>query len=274
MNRFNKLFDQQGRRGAFVPFFMLGDPTVEQSINVIEAALDEGADALELGIPFSDPIADGPVIQASAIRAARAGANVDRCFDAIVQLRLRTEVPIGLLVYYNLIYRRGLDVFCRDAAAAGVDALLAADLPYDKANDLSTAIAKHDLGSVFLVSQNTPDKRAADILKCSTAYTYAVGVMGTTGARESISESTRDFVRRLRRLGDEPFVVGFGVGSPRHAVEILQLGADGVIVGSALTRIIEQHLDHSDRAIDDAIDKIRAFIRQVKSLREDKPCSS
>lgn len=269
-NRFATMFRRRDRMGAFVPFFMLGDPTPEKSVRLIRAAVAAGADALELGIPFSDPIADGPVIQASAIRAAKAGATVDRCLEMIAELRSATELPIGLLLYYNLVCRRGIEVFCRDSAAVGVDALLAADLPYDRGDRFSAAVADHGMGSVFLVSQNTPDDRARAILQRSTAYAYAVGVMGTTGARASISDATRGFVKRLRGLGDEPFVVGFGVGSPAQAVEILKLGADGVIVGSALIDIVAKGLGDFDRTVEE----VATFIRSVRTMRENQSCSS
>ncbi len=270
MNRFGDMFDANSRRGAFMPFFMLGDPTPEQSLRLIHAALDSGADGLELGIPFSDPIADGPVIQAASIRAARAGATVDRCFELIAEIRGRSDVPIGLLVYYNLVHHRGADIFCRDAAAAGVDALLAADLPYDQEGPLRHAVADHDLGSVYLVSHNTPNDRAADIMNRATAYTYAVGVMGTTGRRDAISDATRSFVHRLRELSDAPFVIGFGVGSPQQAVDILALGAHGVIVGSALIERAAAHPEDFDRGIEE----VRTFVREVVTLRERQQCSS
>lgn len=240
---------------------MLGDPTPERSLELIRCALDEGADALELGIPFSDPIADGPVIQASALRASRAGAHVDRCFELVQEIRARSDVPIGLLVYYNLIHRRGAEDFCRLAARAGVDAVLAADLPFDRAGAFPAALAAHGLGSVFLCSQNTPDDRARAILDVSTAYTYAVGVMGTTGVRDALGDATRAFVSRLRALSRRPFLVGFGISRPEHVAEAIRLGADGAIVGSALIRMIEARGDDHAGALED----IRHFVRSVRT---------
>lgn len=244
-----------------MPFFMLGDPTPVRSLELIRAALDEGADALELGIPFSDPIADGPIIQASALRASRAGASVDRCFDLVQQIRTQNGAPIGLLVYYNLIHRRGAEGFCRQAAAAGVDAILAADLPFDRAGEFPAALAAHGLGSVYLCSQNTPDDRARAILEASTAYTYAVGVMGTTGVRDALSDDTRSFITRLRSLSTRPFVVGFGISLPEHVAEGVRLGANGAIVGSALIRMIEARGDDHAGALQD----IRTFVRSVRT---------
>ncbi len=270
MNRFRTMLSTKRDAGAFIPFFMLGDPSIDQSFELICAAIQAGADGLELGIPFSDPIADGPVIQASAIRAAQAGATVDRCFDLIARIRRDFDIPIGLLVYYNLIHRRGLNNFCERAAACGVDALLAADLPFGQHDRFADAVAACGLGSVYLVSQNTPDERARRILEASTAYTYAVGVMGTTGQRESLSEETRGFVRRLRALSDAPFVVGFGVGTPPHAVDILRHGADGVIAGSALIRRIAENPDRFDTVIEN----VRTFVSDVRTLRERNACSS
>ncbi len=270
MNRFQATFETAGPRGLFMPFFMLGDPTLETSKRLIQAALDAGADGLELGIPFSDPIADGPVIQAASIRAARAGATVDRCFELIADIRAATDVPIGLLVYYNLVHHRGADAFCRTASRAGADALLAADLPHDQDSPLHNAMADNGLGSVYLVSQNTPDDRAASIMRRATAYTYAVGIMGTTGARSAISDTTQDFIRRLKGVGDTPFVVGFGVGSPQQVVDILAMGAHGVIVGSALIERIAAHGADAERGIEE----VRTFVSKVQALRERKQCSS
>lgn len=269
MNRFREMLSGASR-GAFVPFFMLGDPSPEDSLRLIRAALAAGADGLELGIPFSDPIADGPVIQASAIRASAAGATVGRCFEMLAAIRAETDKPIGLLVYYNLVRRRGCSEFCRDCAAAGVDAVLAADLPYGEDGRLSRALLDCGVGSVYLVSQNTPDDRAAEIMKASTAFTYAVGVMGTTGARSSVSDATRAFVERLRALSASPFVVGFGVGNPQQAAEILRLGAHGVIVGSALIERIAAHLDDPN----EGIEEVTAFIAEVRALLENETCSS
>lgn len=262
MNRFTRMFQQTRGRGAFMPFFMLGDPTPARSLDLIRAALDEGADALELGIPFSDPIADGPVIQASALRAHRAGTNVARCFDLLAEVRRDSDVPVGLLVYCNLIQKRGVDRFCADAAQAGADALLAADVPFDRAGDLPRAVEAAELGSVYLCSPNTPDDRARRILETSTAFTYAVGVMGTTGARDALGDETTAFVTRLRALSDRPFVVGFGISTPAHAAEVLRLGADGVIVGSALIRMIEAAGDDADAATA----SVRRFVRNTATL--------
>lgn len=264
-NRFTRLFQDRHKRGAFIPFFVLGDPDAETSLRLIRATLDAGADALELGIAFSDPIADGPIIQAASQRALAHGMDTDRSLNLIARIRERSNVPIGLLIYSNLMFRRGADAFAGQAAAAGVDAILAADLPFDRAGDLSERLARRGLGSVFLISQNTPEARARVILEASGVFSYAVGVMGTTGARDHLSGKTRDMVARLRRLSDRPFVVGFGVSRPEHAAAVIAAGANGVVVGSALIRMIERNLGASEKAereIKDFIERCREEMRR------------
>lgn len=264
-NRFTRLFQTRRDRAAFIPFFVLGDPDAETSLRLIRAALDAGADALELGIAFSDPIADGPIIQAASQRALARGMDTDRSLDLIARIRERSNVPIGLLIYSNLMFRRGVDAFAGQAAAAGVDAILAADLPFDRAGNLSERLARRGLGSVFLISQNTPEARARVILEASGVFSYAVGVMGTTGARDHLSDKTRDMVARLRRLSDRPFVVGFGVSRPEHAAAVIAAGASGVVVGSALIRMIERNLGASEEAEREIKDFIERCKEQMKN---------
>lgn len=261
MNRFRRLFQKPNRK-AFIPFWMLGDPDADRSLLIIKALLDGGADALELGIPFSDPIADGPTIQRSAQRALAAGASMDRALELLERLRQETDVPIGLLVYYNLIYQRGLDEFCRQVRDVGVDAVLAADLPIEESDGLEQSLRAHDVGCVHLVAPNTPPSRALHLIERSTAFAYVLSTFGTTGARAQLDPSTERRIRRLRACTDRPLVVGFGISRPDQAQALYQAGADGVIVGSALVRSTEPYFDDPPALLDAIKNFVREFHRE------------
>lgn len=269
MNRFRRLFQEPNRR-AFIPFWMLGDPDADRSLLIIKALLDSGVDALELGIPFSDPIADGPTIQRSAQRALAAGATVNRSLKLIERLRRQTDVPIGLLVYYNLIYQRGLDEFCRELRDVGVDAVLAADLPIEESEGLEQTLLVHDLGCVHLVAPNTPPSRALHVVERCTAFAYVVSTFGTTGVRERLSASTEQKVRQLRRCTDRPLVVGFGISRPDQADALYAAGADGVIVGSALAQSAEPHFNDPPALLEN----IKSFVREFHKKEVRQQCSS
>ena len=261
MNRFRKLFQKPNRK-AFIPFWMLGDPDPDRSLLIIKAILDAGADVLEIGIPFSDPIADGPTIQRSAQRALAAGATVDRTLELIERVRQGADVPIGLLVYFNLIYQRGLDEFCRQVRDVGVDAVLAADLPIEESEGLEQSLRAHDLGCVHLVAPNTPPARALHLIERSTAFAYVLSTFGTTGARAQLDPSTERKIRQLRACTKRPLVVGFGISSPAQAKTLYAAGADGVIVGSALVHLAEPCFDDPQALLENIKSFVREFHRE------------
>jgi len=246
MNRFNRLFDRP-RRNALIPFLMLGDPDLDTSLKIILAVVEGGADGLELGIPFSDPVADGPTIQRAAGRALSAGVTVADCLALIARVSEATDVPIGLLIYYNLIHRCGPDRFCRTAAAAGVDGVVGGDLPLEESGEFEVSLGRHDIGSIHLVAPNTPLARARTLIDRSTAFTYVVSVLGITGARDHLSQDTRCRVGDLRSVSKKPLVVGFGISTRAQVAMAYDAGADGVIVGSALIRHTEQYLGNGNR---------------------------
>lgn len=267
MNRFETLFGD-GQKRAFIPFWMLGDPDCERSLLIIKALIEAGADALELGIPFSDPLADGPTIQGSAARALAAGCTVQKSIELIARLRSRSDIPIGLLVYYNLIYRRGVETFCRELADAGADAVLAADLPLEESEPLEVALRDHSVGCVQLVAPNTPPARALQLIQRSTAFTYVVSTFGTTGARVELDRDTEQRVRDLRARTDQPLVVGFGISQPRQAITLHEAGASGVIVGSALVQHLEPHFDDAAALVRNA----ERFVKDFHPREATKPC--
>ncbi len=248
-------------RAALIPFFVIGDPDFDTGLSVVKAAIDAGADVLELGIPFSDPIADGPTIQKADIRSLSAGMTVRKALEFIKQVTDYKSIPIGLLVYYNLVYQYGTEKFLKDFKAAGGSSVLVADLSIDDADEIAVPAKDAGLETVFMVTPITPDERAKRIAEKTTGFIYTVSLLGVTGARESLSDMVRPLVTRLKQLTDVPVCVGFGISTPQHAKEIVAAGADGVIIGSRIVRMIEDNLDDKQKMQSEIAD----FITQVKA---------
>ena len=246
---------------AFIPFFVMGDPDYGTSLDAVKAALGAGADMLELGIGFSDPIADGPTIQAADIRALQAGMTVDRCFRFIRDIRTFSDVPIGLLVYCNLIYRRGIDRFFREAGQAGVDGILAADVPVEEAGQFLEASDRWNVDPIFMVTPATTEKRLDAILKRARGFLYMVALLGVTGARGSLHPAALKLLRRVRSRTDLPICVGFGISRPEHVRMLSRSGADGAIVGSAVVDILARNLSNRSKMIRE----VGSFVRQMKA---------
>jgi tryptophan synthase alpha chain len=238
-------------RAALIPFFVIGDPDYDTSLAVVKAAVDAGADVLELGIPFSDPIADGPTIQKADVRAARSGMTVHKACEFIREIKRHKDIPIGLLIYCNLIEQYGVERFFRDFHAAGVNSVLVADLSIDDAEEVTGPARAAGLDTVFMVTPNTTPERMKRIASKTTGFIYTVSLLGVTGSRETLSNSVEDLVQRLKGLTDVPICVGFGVSTPEHARAIADTGADGVIIGSRLVAMIEGHLAQPRQAIDE-----------------------
>ena len=234
MNRYSRMFERLAKNaeGAFGAFLMLGDPDVETSARLLDAAIEGGADMVELGIPFSDPIADGPVIQAAAQRALTAGVKAADCLNLIAGLRSRhAEVPIGILTYANVVMAR--PGFMRDAASAGADSLLIADVSSLEAGPYAKQMAQAGIEPVLIAAANTADAALKRIAATSKAYTYCVSRAGITGTH-SAGHYDSDLVRRLRAAGAPPPIFGFGISMPDHVRAALAAGAAGVICGSAI----------------------------------------
>jgi tryptophan synthase alpha chain len=246
--------------GAFIPFAVAGDPDFDSSIEIVKKYVDNGADALEIGFPFSDPVADGPSVQAADIRALNSGMTTEKCFEFIRRIRKFTDIPIGLLVYYNLIYKMGIEEFYRNASISGVNGILAADLPPEEAEEVIVAANKNNIDQIFMVAQTTSNERLAEIVKLSSGFLYVVAVMGVTGARSDIKKSTVDLIKRVRNHTDLPLAVGFGISKPEHVKDVIKSGSDGAIVASAIIDIITQNKDNMDLAKD----KISKFCRELK----------
>lgn len=257
MSRYDATFEMLAlrREGAFGAFLTLGDPDLPTSARLLDVLVDGGADMIEVGIPFSDPIADGPVIQAAAVRALKAGTRVDDCFRLLSEFRERhPQVPVGILTYANLLAARGRDRFYSDAADAGVDSLLVADVPSLEAEPYAEAARAAGLDLVMIAAPNTPGQTLTQIARLGSGYTYCVARAGVTGERSELALDHGRLFAELRRLGAPPPVLGFGISSPEHVRQALASGAAGVICGSAIVRL----------AAEQGSDAVRNFVADMK----------
>ena len=263
MSRYESCFQALRERGekAFIPFFVMGDPDYETSLAVVRAAIEAGADMLELGIGYSDPIADGPSIQAADLRALKAGMSVERSLEFLRDVRAFSEVPIGLLVYYNLVLRRGVERFCRDFGASGLDGLLAADLPIEEARPLIEACGAAGIDPIFMVTPTVTEARLARILREAGGFLYLVALLGVTGARGSLAPDILRLLRRVRAKTELPLCAGFGISQPEHVRTLARSGADGAIVGSAVVDLIAANLTSRKTMIRE----IRGYVRRMKA---------
>jgi tryptophan synthase alpha chain len=241
MSRYERTFAalHARRETAFIPFAVAGDPDLRTSERVLRTMVDSGADILEIGYPFSDPIADGPVNQRAAARAIAAGLDHERFFGLVRGIRAATDIPIGVLIYANSVLHYGADRFCRDAARAGIDSLLVADMPPEEYGAVAAAMRAAGLARVFIVSELTPAARMAAICDQVDAFVYVVSRLGPTGVRRHMSTTVGATLQRLRRVTDRPLCVGFGLSKPEHVAAVKRAGADGAIVGSALVAQVE-----------------------------------
>jgi tryptophan synthase alpha chain len=232
---------REGRK-AFVAFLTAGDPSLERTVDLALAVEAGGADVLELGVPFSDPLADGPVIQRASDRALRRGVTLEAVLEAARRIRLRSELPLLLFTYYNPMLRFGLDRVADQARAAGIDGVLVTDLPPEEADPWLAAARRAGLDTVFLASPTSPDERLRRVARDSRGFVYAISRMGVTGERDALSEDARPLLARLRALTEVPVAMGFGLSTPEQVGRAAEL-ADGVVVGSALVRFLEEQPD-------------------------------
>jgi len=261
MSRYRLMFDRLAvrREGAFGAFVMLGDPDLATSAGILEALVEGGADMLELGIPFSDPIADGPVIQAAADRVLAAGVRPADCFRLMATFRARHPlVPVGILTYANIVMANGRDAFYRACAEARVDSVLVADVPLFEAPPFIEAARAQGIAPVLIAAQNTPAGALRRIAALGEGYTYCVARAGVTGAGEKVAFDHREVLDTLACNLAPPPVFGFGISTPAHVRQALEAGAAGVISGSAIVRLIEEN-----RA--DPVPAILAFVAQMKA---------
>ncbi len=259
MNRIEKRFEalRERREPAFIPYIVAGDPTLEATGRLVLGLEAAGADVIELGIPFSDPLADGAANQEGALRALKNGVSLHDVVAHVGELRRETEIPIVLFTYYNPVMAYGVEDLARDAAAAGVDGILCVDLPPEEADEYQRACQENGLCTVFLIAPTSTEDRVELIAQRCSGFVYYVSRIGVTGERSDIEGSVRDMVARIRRHTDLPVAVGFGISTPDQAREVAGF-ADGVIVGSAIVRQVGRYGDAPDMP-----EKVGAFVKSL-----------
>lgn len=249
MSRFTALFEalEAKNEGAFVPFVMLGDPSADDAVEIISTLISAGADALELGIPFSDPVADGPTIQKAHLRALDGGATVDSCLEQIREIRRRhPDTPIGMLVYANVPYVRGLEKFYAELHEAGADAVLVPDAPVREGAPFVEAATAVGIDPVFIAPAQARPEVLEGVAAHSRGYIYAISRDGVTGTEhESQTTGLSDVVSNITSYGGPPVLLGFGISTPQHVADAIAAGASGAITGSAIAKIIDAHVDYT-----------------------------
>jgi tryptophan synthase alpha chain len=247
------------RGKAFIGFLTGGDPTLERSESCLRAMIRGGADLIEIGVPFSDPIAEGPVIQRANLRALASGTTLDKLFGMTARLRRDTEAPIVFLTYLNPVFRYGYHAFFRRCRAAGVDGVIIPDLPFEEQGDVRGVSAEYGVDIISLVAP-TSGERALRIAGAASGFVYVVSSMGVTGTRDALSADLPRLVALVRSATSLPVCAGFGIHTPEQAAQVARL-TDGMIVGSALVRLVEEHPA-------DAADAVEAYVRKmVEAIR-------
>jgi len=272
--RIGQRFEQLRAKGelGIVAYVTAGDPALAATEKIVLSLAEAGADVVELGVPFSDPLADGPVIQRASERALRSGTTLAGVIELVKGLRQKTEVPLVLFSYYNPVLQMGLDRFAATAAAAGADGALITDLTPEESGEHRKAMAAHGLDTIFLAAPTSPDERLAKIAGVSSGFLYLISRTGVTGERDALPEDLPDLVRRTRRVTSLPIAVGFGISLPGH-VSVLGGLADAAVVGSALVAEIEKaaSADAAARAVGERIRALKEAARQGMSRREASP---
>ncbi len=245
-------------RAAFMPYVMAGDPNLEATARLLPALAEAGADLIELGVPFSDPMADGPTNQRAAERALKGGAKLGLILELVKKVRQKIATPINLMGYYNPFFNYGPEKFCRDAAAAGVDGLIIPDLQPDDAGELRPYADAAGLDTIFLIAPTSTPARLERVAREGRGFTYAVSLTGVTGARAELPADLGEFIARAREKISLPLAVGFGIGTPAQVAQVAAL-AQGVIVGSAIVKVMENEI----LAGRDPVAPTAAFVREL-----------
>ncbi|HGY3717377.1 tryptophan synthase subunit alpha [Citrobacter sp. Res13-Sevr-PEB04-36] len=264
MERYENLFAQlkDRKEGAFVPFVTLGDPSVEQSLKIIDTLIEAGADALELGIPFSDPLADGPTIQDATLRAFAAGVTPSQCFEMLALIRQKhPTIPIGLLMYANLVFSKGIDAFYAQCEKVGVDSVLVADVPVEESAPFRAAALRHNVAPIFICPPNANDDLLRQIASHGRGYTYLLSRAGVTGAENRAALPLHHLVEKLKQYDAPPSLQGFGISAPEQVTGAIEAGAAGAISGSAIVKIIEKNV----AAPEQMLAELKAFVSAMKA---------
>lgn len=258
MSRLSKVF-AGGDGPRLVTYVSAGDPDLVRSREVVLALARAGADVIEMGVPFSDPIADGPVIQRASERALAAGGSLAATLALVADVRRETEVPIVIFTYVNPVLRMGLDAFVDRAANAGVDGVLLLDIPIEESDEVRAALDRRGIDQIFLISPTTTDERLKRAAELGRGFLYAISRLGVTGVRDVVATSAKPLVERIRAVTPMPVALGFGISKPEHVREVVTY-ADAAVVGSAIVQVIAD----ADRAGTDVAAAVEKFVRWLK----------
>ena len=252
MKRYEQMFRhcEEQNRIAFIPFVMIGDPDFDASLKIVRQLIVSGADALELGVAFSDPVADGPVIQKAALRPLNADMTLSRSFEFIKQIRQEfPEIPIGLLLYANLVVHYGIDDFYGECDSVGVDSVLIAAVPLRESETFDKAATNNSIQPVYILPPNASDQTLKNVSGSSQGYTYVLGRKGVTGTEQAAHMPENDAVAQLTELGAAPPVIGFGISKPEHVIAAGKSGFKGAISGSAVVKLLENYRDNESQCL-------------------------
>ena len=261
MNRIDRAFAELRSRGekALVCFITSGDPDFDTTARLVERIYAAGADIVELGVPFSDPLADGPSIQAASFRALQKGASVRGVLDNVKTIRKRCDAPIVLMTYYNPVQKYGIERFAKDAAESGADGVILTDLPFEEAGEWKSAADAAKLATIQLIAPTSTKDRIALGAKMASGFIYCVSRTGVTGSRDEVPVEIKSLVAAVRAESDLPVVVGFGISTPEHVRQVTSF-ADGAVVGSALVDVVARHA-----ASGDVVERAAEFVKNLKS---------
>ena len=243
---------------ALMPFIMAGDPSIEITADILLELQDKGANMIELGIPYSDPLADGPIIQLSASRALKSGTTPEKVIQLLESLKGNLNIPIILFTYFNPLLSFGFEEFCRRASEAGASGLIIPDLPLEEAYKFSEIVSTYSMDLILLVAPTTPFERMKTISRNTRGFTYLVSVTGVTGERNEMGNRVESLIIELKKISNNPVAVGFGISSPQHVKKVREWGADGVIIGSAFVkRILSSNLK-------DVVNQVGKFCKDMR----------
>ena len=253
MSRITNTFKElkKAKRKALIPYIMAGDPSLEATRGFIMDLEESGADIIELGVPFSDPLADGPTIQRAAERSLESGTTLKKVIALVKEVRQHSEIPLILMTYYNPVFKFGIESFIKQAVSAGVDGVIIPDLIPDEADDFTSAAKRHKLDTIFLLAPTSTRERINKVVKASTGFIYFVSITGITGSKLSVGKSMTGTLNSIKRATKKPVAVGFGISNPQEASTVAKL-ADGVIIGSAIVKLIDKSKN------------IKAFVKNIR----------